>query len=115
MHRRPILVIAGVLCALPLLGELLLAQAPAAPAPRGQTPAAPAAPAPRGQAPGTPPAPRGQAAVIQRREPASKAPAPRSATGRVLLDGPDGKVGLWTPQFGVLDPILEFPKVPFQP
>ena len=37
MRHRPILVIAGVLCALPLLGELLLAQAPQAP--RGQAPA----------------------------------------------------------------------------
>src|SRR5688572_16477029 len=92
MRRRPILVIAGVLCAMPLLGESLLAQAPAAPA-----------------------APRGQAPVIQRREPVAKAPAPRSADGRVLLGGSGGKGGLWTPQFGVLDPILEFPKVPFQP
>jgi hypothetical protein len=91
--RRPVLVIAGVLCVSPLLGELLLAQAPAAPA-----------------------APRGQAPVINRRVPKESGPAPRSATGRVLLGGAEGKAGgLWTPMFGILDPILEFPNVPFQP
>ena len=91
MRRRTILVIARVLRALPLLGELLLAQAPAALA-----------------------ALRGKP-VIQRREPKNEGPAPRSATGKMLLDGPDGKVGLWTPMFGITDPILEFPKVRFQP
>jgi hypothetical protein len=39
----------------------------------------------------------------------------RAANGRVTLDGPGNKVGLWTPMFGVTDPILESPKVPFQP
>ena len=103
MRRQPILAIAGLLCVSPLLGELLLAQQPAAPAtPRAQQPAAPAAP-------------RGQSPVIQRREPKNAGPAPRSATGKMLLDGANGGVGLWTPSFGVTDPILEFPKVPFQP
>jgi hypothetical protein len=59
--------------------------------------------------------PRGRASVIQRREPESKGPAPR-ADGKILLGGatPADK-GLWTPSFGILDPILEFQKVPFQP
>jgi hypothetical protein len=92
MRRRSILVIAGVFCVSPLLGELVLAQAPAAPA-----------------------APRGQAPVIQRRQPKDAGPAPRSESGKMLLDGANGKVGLWTPMFGVTDPILEFPQVPFQP
>ena len=92
MRRRPILAIAGLLCVSPLLGELLLAQQPAAPA-----------------------APRGRSPVVQRREPKDTGPAPRSASGKILLGGPNGKVGLWTPMFGVTDPILEFPKVPFQP
>ena len=92
MRRSPILAIAGLLCVSPLLGELLLAQQPAASA-----------------------APRGRSPVIQRREPKDTGPAPRSASGKILLDGANGKVGLWTPMFGVTDPILEFPKVPFQP
>src|SRR5712675_2396400 len=101
MRPRPILVVLGLLCVSPLLSELVLAQQPAAPA-APQQPAAPAAP-------------RGQAPVIQRREPKNEGPAPRSASGKMLLDGANGKVGLWTPMFGVTDPILEFPKVPFQP
>ena len=100
MPRRPILVIAVPLCASPLLGELMLAQAPAAPAGAGAQ---------------RPTAPRGQAPVIQRREPKDAGPAPRSATGQISLEGANGQVGLWTPMFGILDPILEFPKVPFQP
>jgi hypothetical protein len=95
MRRRPIFAIVGMLCLSPLLGELLLAQAPAAPA--------------------APAAPRGQAPVINRRVPKEAGPAPRSASGKMLLGGADGKTGLWTPMFGILDPILEFPKVPFQP
>jgi hypothetical protein len=61
--------------------------------------------------------PRGRASVVNRREPPADAgPAPRSASGRVLLGGatPSDK-GVWTPLFGILDPILEFGKVPFQP
>jgi hypothetical protein len=95
MRRHPILAIAGLLCVSPLLGELLLAQQPAAPA--------------------APAAPRGRSPIIQRRVPKDTGPAPRSASGKILLDGANGKVGLWTPMFGVTDPILEFPKVPFQP
>ena len=43
-------------------------------------------------------------------------PAPRSAAGRVLLGGttPADK-GVWTPQFGVTDPIAPVETVPFQP
>src|SRR5258706_16146878 len=92
MRRCPILAIAGLLCVSPLLGELLLAQQPAASA-----------------------AARGRSPVIQRREPKDTGPAPRSARGRILLDGAKGKVGLWTPMFGGTDPILEFPTAPFQP
>jgi hypothetical protein len=94
MRRRLVLVIAGVVCLSPAAGELLRAQEPAA-------------------------APRGQAPVINRREPPKDSPpAPRSSDGRVLLGGATTgaeKGGLWTPMFGILDPILEYPKVPFQP
>ena len=94
MRRRLVLVIAGVVCLSPAAGELLRAQEPAA-------------------------APRGQAPVINRREPPKDSPpAPRSSAGRVLLGGSTTgaeKGGLWTPMFGILDPILEYPKVPFQP
>jgi len=94
MRRRLVLVIAGVVCLSPAAGELLRAQEPAT-------------------------APRGQAPVINRREPPKDSPpAPRSSNGRVLLGGSTTgaeKGGLWTPMFGILDPILEYPKVPFQP
>jgi len=43
-------------------------------------------------------------------------PAPRSAAGRVLLGGatPADK-GVWTPMFGITDPIAPYDTVPFQP
>jgi hypothetical protein len=43
-------------------------------------------------------------------------PAPRSAEGRVLLGGatPADK-GVWTPRFGITDPIASLDEVPFQP
>jgi hypothetical protein len=43
-------------------------------------------------------------------------PAPRAASGRVLLGGatPADK-GVWTPMFGVTDPIAPYDTVPFQP
>jgi len=43
-------------------------------------------------------------------------PAPRSAAGRVLLGGatPADK-GVWTPLFGITDPIATYDTVPFQP
>jgi hypothetical protein len=43
-------------------------------------------------------------------------PAPRSASGRVLLGGatPADK-GVWTPQFGITEPIAPYATVPFQP
>jgi hypothetical protein len=43
-------------------------------------------------------------------------PAPRDEAGRVLLDGttPDG-VGVWTPVFGITDPVAPYETVPFQP
>jgi hypothetical protein len=43
-------------------------------------------------------------------------PAPRSAEGRVLLGGatPEEK-GVWTPMFGITDPIAPADEVPFQP
>src|SRR5688572_20576444 len=98
MRLRLILVIAGVVCLSPVLGGLLLAQAPAA-APATQKPTVP----------------RGQSTNITRREPPSDKPAPRSAAGKILLGAatPAGN-GLWTPQFGILDPILEANKVPFK-
>jgi hypothetical protein len=97
MLRRLVLVIAGGVCFSPLLGGFLHAQEPA-----------------------SPPPPRGLSPAINRREPPKDAgPAPRSADGRVLLGaaaaGTKDKGGLWTPLFGILDPILEYPKVPFQP
>jgi hypothetical protein len=55
--------------------------------------------------------PRGQNPNIQRREPKSEGPAPRLPNGRITLNDK----GLWTPSFGITDPILEFQKVPFQP
>jgi hypothetical protein len=43
-------------------------------------------------------------------------PAPRDANGRAILGGETPKdTGLWLPVFGILDPILAAPKVPFQP
>jgi len=43
-------------------------------------------------------------------------PAPRDASGRVLLDGQaPGTVGVWTPNFGITDPIAPLETVPFQP
>jgi hypothetical protein len=94
MRRRLVLVIAGLVCLSPGVGGLLRAQEP-------------------------PAVPRGLSPAISRREPPKEAgPAPRSASGRVLLgSAPDAKDrgGLWTPLFGILDPILEYPKVPFQP
>ena len=43
-------------------------------------------------------------------------PAPRSAEGRVLLGGatPEEK-GVWTPRFGITDPIAPADEVPFKP
>src|SRR5688572_3868950 len=98
---RPRLVLGlGVVCLVvsPVLGGSLSAQAPAAPATQKPT------------------VPRGQSTNITRREPPSDKPAPRSAEGKILLGAatPTDK-GLWTPQFGILDPILEASKVPFEP
>jgi len=59
-------------------------------------------------------------ALAQRRARAPNAPppgpAPRSATGRVLLGGatPADK-GVWTPMFGITNPIAPLEQVPFQP
>jgi hypothetical protein len=54
---------------------------------------------------------------FQRNEPPKDAgPAPRSASGKMLLGGAPGeKNGLWTPLFSTANPILEFDQVPFQP
>jgi hypothetical protein len=43
-------------------------------------------------------------------------PAPRDTNGQVLLDGAtaDG-VGVWTPNFGITDPVAPYETVPFQP
>jgi hypothetical protein len=43
-------------------------------------------------------------------------PAPRNAAGRALLGGADMKdKGVWLPVFGILDPIVPYKTVPFQP
>jgi len=50
------------------------------------------------------------------RQTAPPKPAPRDANGRAILGGENPKdKGLWLPVFGILDPILAVPKVPFQP
>jgi hypothetical protein len=60
------------------------------------------------------------AALAQRRarnaDQPPPAPAPRSATGRVLLGGATvADKGVWTPLFGITDPIAPYATVPFQP
>jgi len=43
-------------------------------------------------------------------------PAPRNAAGRAVLGGADTKdKGVWLPVFGILDPIVPYKTVPFQP
>jgi hypothetical protein len=43
-------------------------------------------------------------------------PAPRNADGRVILDGESLRsVGVWTPLFGISDPVAPIETVPFQP
>ncbi len=43
-------------------------------------------------------------------------PAPRNADGRVLLEAPKGELqGVWTPRFGITDPIAKYDTIPFQP
>ena len=42
-------------------------------------------------------------------------PAPRGPSGRVVLGGEGGKNGVWTPRFGISDPIAKLETVPFQP
>jgi hypothetical protein len=43
-------------------------------------------------------------------------PAPVNADGRVVLDGQaPGLVGVWTPLFGITDPVAPLETVPFQP
>ncbi len=43
-------------------------------------------------------------------------PAPRDASGRVILDGTTSTtVGVWTPNFGISDPVAPYETVPFQP
>lgn len=43
-------------------------------------------------------------------------PAPRDASGRILLDGVTAdSVGVWTPNFGISDPVAPLETVPFQP
>jgi hypothetical protein len=44
------------------------------------------------------------------------APTPRNAEGRVLLGGATTRDhGVWTPMFGIFDPIADLETVPFQP
>jgi len=43
-------------------------------------------------------------------------PTPRTADGKVILGGiVGGKQGVWTPRFGISDPIAKLETVPFQP
>jgi hypothetical protein len=94
--RRGLFFLSTVVLCLSPLGEALHAQ--------------------QGQADAAAKEPRGRASVVQRREPPNEGPAPRTADGKILLgSAKPGDKGLWTPMFGILDPILEFQKVPFQP
>jgi hypothetical protein len=58
-------------------------------------------------------------AYSQQRPRAAKAPAgpaPRNEKGRAILGAPKGeKNGVWTPRFGISDPIAKYETVPFQP
>jgi hypothetical protein len=59
-------------------------------------------------------------AAAQRRERDPKlpppGPAPRGVDGRALLTGATpAQKGVWTPLFGITEPISEYDKVPFQP
>jgi hypothetical protein len=43
-------------------------------------------------------------------------PAPRNEEGRVILGGETyTDVGVWTPMFGITDPIADYEDIPFQP
>lgn len=42
-------------------------------------------------------------------------PTPRTKEGKVMLGGEGGKNGVWTPRFGISDPIAKLDTVPFQP
>ena len=43
-------------------------------------------------------------------------PPPRDEAGKILLDGTTpGTVGVWTPNFGISDPVAPIETVPFQP
>ena len=130
--RRNIFIIAAAaaLFVTPQLSHTIRAQAaPAAPA-AGQAPAgqgqAPAGPGRAVQGGGgqgvgggvTPPAGGGQGGRAGRgggRGAAAPAgPAPRNAQGRVLLGGATPKDrGLWTPNFGIRDPLLNGKQTPY--
>jgi hypothetical protein len=58
---------------------------------------------------------RGMAPFTRNEPPSDAGPAPRSASGKMLLGGAPGQKGLWTPLFSTANPILEFDQVPFQP
>jgi hypothetical protein len=54
--------------------------------------------------------------VLAQPTPPSTAPAPKNADGRVLLQGATpAQKGVWTPVFGILDPIAPVDVVPFKP
>lgn len=59
------------------------------------------------------------AGVLHAQPPASQepaGPAPRNAEGRVLLQGATPmERGLWTPVFGIRDPVAPYETIPFQP
>ena len=42
-------------------------------------------------------------------------PTPRDANGKVMMGGENGKNGVWTPNFGILDPVAPYETVPFKP
>jgi hypothetical protein len=49
-------------------------------------------------------------------QPPPAGPAPVNAEGRVLLQGATpAQKGVWTPNFGILDPVAPYETVPFQP
>jgi hypothetical protein len=131
--RRNIFIIAAAaaLFVTPQLSHTIRAQAaPAAPAAgqapaggQGQAPAGPGGAVQGGGAQGvvggvTPPAGGGQGGRAGRgggRGAAPPAgPAPRNAQGRVLLAGATPKDrGLWTPNFGIRDPLLNGKQTPY--
>lgn len=57
-----------------------------------------------------------QAAAQQSGQEAPAAPAPRDENGRIILGNADPNgTGVWTPDFGIFDPVAPLETVPFKP